>query len=177
MKGRVHTAESIALMSLNRRSGESIRDRLLRKSTVVECGCRAWNGARNKRGYGWLTVRGISHMEHRVSFQEFVCPIGDGLFVCHRCDNPSCINPDHLFLGSPADNSRDMSIKGRSTKGTLRPGTGPSGESNVRAKLTRELVTAIRLKADCGAPLVDLARDFNVTPSTICKIVKRQIWK
>lgn len=94
---------------------QPILDRLLKHSMPVpECGCWIWLGAANAKGYGTFRLDGISLSTHRVSWMEHnQRPIPDGLFVCHRCDIPSCINPDHLFLGTHQINIADALSKGR----------------------------------------------------------------
>ncbi len=76
-------------------------------------GCWEWQGSRNKLGYGITSLRGRAIRAHRVSWEIVNGPIPDGLLVCHRCDNPACVRPDHLFLGTQIDNLRDMRTKGR----------------------------------------------------------------
>lgn len=76
-------------------------------------GCWNWMSGRIPTGYGYLTLRGKNVYAHRLSWTIFFGPIPEGLCVLHRCDNPSCVRPDHLFLGTLSDNSIDMWRKGR----------------------------------------------------------------
>lgn len=102
---------------------ESFRPLHVRLLNRVVCGlsdCWHFCGARNEFGYGRMTFNGRLQVAHRLSYQAFVGPIPDGLSVLHRCDNPSCINPDHLWLGTYSDNRRDCVAKGRHNE--------PSGE-------------------------------------------------
>lgn len=87
--------------------------RLWRRAEVVDSGCWEWTGARLVKGYGLVGNVGGTIQAHRAAWllTHFVIP--DGMQVLHRCDNPPCINPAHLFLGTPADNMRDMVAKGR----------------------------------------------------------------
>lgn len=100
----------------------STRERLEAYSMpVTETGCQIWLGSTRRGGYGHMTVAQKSCMAHRLAYEEYVGPIPEGLFVCHRCDTPSCINPDHLFLGTNQDNLSDMVAKGRNVSGAKRP--------------------------------------------------------
>ena len=92
-------------------------------------GCWEWSGARSRNGYGKMAYgNGTTAGSHRVSYEVHRGPIPDGLFVRHKCDNPPCINPDHLELGTPADNSRDMVERNR-TRGYV---TGRYGGTCVK---------------------------------------------
>lgn len=79
-----------------------------------ETGCHEWTGAKNEKGYGWFSLDGAVKKAHRVAWQLTHGPIPQGLYVLHACDNPSCVNVNHLFLGTHADNMLDMARKGRS---------------------------------------------------------------
>ena len=88
-------------------------ERLMSRVVFGASDCWHFCGSRNQGGYGRLTVGGRLQVVHRLSYELFVGPIPDGLFVCHRCDNPSCINPDHLWLGTRSENAIDCFQKGR----------------------------------------------------------------
>jgi hypothetical protein len=124
--------------------------------------CWVWTGTIEACGYG---IRG-GRRAHRWAWEVVNGPIPDGLKVCHRCDNPPCVNPGHLFLGTPAENSRDMVLKGRSGR----------GERNSQATLTPEIVLAIRAARDSGAQYPRIAETFGVSKGTAHDIVNRRRW-
>lgn len=86
-------------------------------SLILDTPCWEWIGNKSQNGYGQFSSRYFSTLAHRASWEIFVGPIPDGLYICHRCDNKSCVNPEHLFLGTQHDNMLDMVQKGRSVKG------------------------------------------------------------
>lgn len=135
-------------------------------------GCWEWTG--NKRsGYGRISAGGrygVDVSAHRVSWEISNGPITGGLLVCHRCDNRGCVRPDHLFLGTNADNMADMVKKGRS------PRTGRPGEAAPMRKLSQAQVNAIREKSANGTKQKDLVKEYAVSPATICMIISGKRW-
>lgn len=107
-----------------------------------------------------------------ISHRRMVGPIGHGMQVCHQCDNPGCVNPGHLFLGTPADNTADMHRKGR-----YRIGLRHSGESHPRAVLTATQVAAVRDRRRSGEMAKDIALEFGVSKSLIWYITRGGGWR
>lgn len=167
---------------------KNFADRFWPKVRKTE-GCWFWTGAFNKPiGKKWRygvisagTGNGIK-TAHRLSWEMHFGPIPGGLLVCHRCDEPSCVRPDHLFLGSHADNSRDMVLKGRSPtapriRGRTMPQHSQPGEMNGSAKLTADIVAEIRAKyAAGGVTHIDLGKEYSVSRSLIGAILTRKAW-
>lgn len=85
-------------------------------SLILDTPCWEWMGTKNPNGYGSFSSRYFSGLAHRASWEIFVGPIPDGLFICHKCDNKSCVNPEHLFLGTQYDNMQDKAQKDRLAK-------------------------------------------------------------
>lgn len=135
--------------------------------------CWIWTAQRNRKGYGAFSVDGRSRQAHRVAYTLFVGPIPEGMFVCHRCDVPACVNPRHLFLGTAADNSADMVRKNR-RRGALVP---VAGEKHPAARLTERDVRDIRRRAAEGEPRSGLALRYGITRENVRRIVLRQTWR
>ncbi len=137
--------------------------------------CWEWTGKTDKDGYARITVqtpagpRGVR--VHRIAYELSNGPIPDGLWVLHRCDNPLCSNPAHLFLGDNATNQQDCIRKGR------RGRTGPRGERHPSAKMTEALVREARARHAAGARLRDLTRDYAVTKGNMWNILHGRAWK
>jgi hypothetical protein len=144
---------------------EDFLDRVCRSPS----GCWEWVGARYPHGYGLLEMPGRGRVTaHRFSYEHFCGPIPAGLFVCHCCDNPPCIRPDHLFLGTLRDNTEDAVTKGRY----------PRGERNgAGAKLTPAGVVEIRQRRAAGESCESIARSFGVSRAAVRHVVSRTRWR
>lgn len=120
---------------------DTLLRRLTAKTTKTET-CWFWTGAKDRHGYGEIGYSRGMQQTHRVAYGLFVGPIPKGLHILHRCDNPSCINPAHLFAGTAVDNMRDMRVKGRSPNfaGALN-GSAKLGDSSVRVIRSSPLST------------------------------------
>lgn len=133
-------------------------------------GCLVWIAGKTSDGYGVVSAGGSSKLAHRVSYElKHGIKVGVKL-VCHTCDNRSCVNPDHLFVGTQKDNMLDMRLKNR------RKGIG-CNESNGRAKLTMDIVKEIRKERLQGLLLKDLAIKYGVGISTIARVARQENWK
>lgn len=127
--------------------------------------CWLWVGARREDGYGVLAMHGKTIATHRVSYELHKGSIGD-LHVCHHCDNPQCVNPSHLFLGTQSDNSYDMVSKDRSTY----------GERNARAKYTEEIVLEIVSRYRLGQSRRSIATRLGIRIGVISSIIAGRRW-
>lgn len=138
--------------------------------------CWAWRASVNRKGYGEFSRGARIAKAHRVSWELAHGPIPEGMFVCHHCDNPSCVNPAHLFLGTNRDNAIDMTAKGRNGAHT-RPECRPRGERHGRRKVTTPDVIAIRAARLAGEPLKSLADRYGLHLGTISAIATRVTWR
>lgn len=145
-------------------------------------GCWLWQGPPDKStGYGSMMVQYRRWGAHRLSWALNLGPIPCGMSVLHRCDVRLCVKPEHLFLGTQADNMADMARKGRAASGDrngrrLHPGSVPRGENHGGAKLTDADVRDIRKLLREGARNKDLAARFGVHPDQIWRIKTGRLW-
>ena len=133
-------------------------------------GCWNWINYKSPTGYGVIKYgKHHTYRVHRLMYFLWFSDFKDDMVVCHKCDNPSCINPEHLFLGTQLDNIRDRNLKGR----TSRLGA-PIGSRNGGAKLTDENVKYIRKSK---LSVIDLANKFSVSDTTISNVLNRVSWR
>ena len=128
-------------------------------------GCWEWQGTRQPRGYGYFSVGTRWLLAHRAAYAMTHGPVPAELVVRHKCDNPRCVRPDHLELGTVADNVADRERRGRANR-------EPAAEA--RRKLTEEQVRAIRVSGETGRTL---ARRFGVTPATITNVRRGHLYR
>lgn len=130
--------------------------------------CWEWTGSKLRGGYGNLRVNKHTFQVHRYSYQLHYGEIPKGMLVCHTCDNPACVNPGHLFLGSHLDNARDKVAKGRQAK----------EECHSKAKLTRDDVIKIREMYSTGSySMRKLCSLFGISYSDMNGIINKKYWR
>lgn len=154
---------------------KSLESRFFEKvSKSPTTGCWEWTGGKCY-GYGIIHVndgykRNRSKRAHRVSYEIHVGPIAGDMDVCHKCDNPSCVNPDHLFLGTTKDNADDRDRKKRHWV--------PNGESSPHSKITEDTVKKIRAEfIPSWGGYSRLARKYGLAPEHVRKIINNKIWR
>jgi hypothetical protein len=132
-----------------------LEQRFLAKVREVASGCHEWQSTLHRQGYGKFWRDGRQELAHRVAYELFVGAIPVDTLVLHRCDNPRCVNPAHLFLGTHQDNTRDMLAKGR--------GVG-------RRKVSAEQLARIQRLLAFGRPQSAIAAEVGISQPTISKI-------
>lgn len=155
---------SFDAMKIKKGWPDSVRTRFEKKYQRSEkTGCWLWTGASGGRGYGAFSLGGRSHTASRVSWMLYRGEIPEGLIVCHKCDVPLCVNPDHLFLGTDKDNTDDCRSKNRM----------PMGEKCVSSKIKETDVIEIR---SSSIPQRQLAKKFGICVAHVNRIKKGRRW-
>ena len=180
---REDTARYCSRKCMGQGARRPLADRLWEKvdRSAGADGCWIWTGAKGARGYGRITVveadgKKIAKNAHRVAWELTHGPLLKGQLVCHNCpggDNPSCVNPAHMFIGSHKENMRDMAKKGRQAFQS-----SPEKIALSRAsKLSEDDAREIRTLSDAGFPLQDIAERFGVHRLTVIDVVARKTWR
>lgn len=143
----------------------TVADRLAHWSNPVG-DCLEWSGRRTRDGYGQIVVAGRTRAAHRVAYEEAYGEIPPGLLIRHTCDNPPCINPQHLIPGTAKQNTHDSLDRGR----------WAWGEKNGDARLTNHQALEIYRRAQSGERQRDLADEFGVGQSTVSRIARGESW-
>lgn len=151
---------------------KSLLERIMEKSKITEGGCIIWGGWK-VGGYGRIRWKGKRIAVHRAAYEELNGPIPDGLCACHMCDTPSCVNPNHIFLGTRADNNRDKTKKHRQSRGEAHA-KNLYGRTNP--KLTEQQVIEIRALYNQGLTQYRLADMYHVSQPQINQIVNNKSW-
>jgi hypothetical protein len=129
-----------------------------------------WTGNKNYKGYGQFGITSRCHKyAHRFMWELEYGPVPDGYSVCHHCDTRACVRPDHLFIGTNADNVADKMRKGRHKS--------PSGEAHPNSKLTLAQVEQMRSEFSAGDPAPRLARRYGIDLSHTHQILKHRVWR
>jgi len=132
--------------------------------------CWLWRAGKRRRGYGHFWVKGRGIIASRFSWELANGPIPHDLNVLHACDNPPCVRPDHLFLGTKKENYDDSFNKGRSTQPRI-------GKANPISRLLESEIKEIRKRYESGETQPKLGQEFGVTRSAIGKVVRRETWR
>lgn len=162
-------------------TAKNVRDFESKYTPTSTSECWEWKGSAAKRGYGHLFVNGAYVRAHRLAFFLYYGFISDDRLICHRCDNPPCVNPMHLFQGTYLTNNQDRSAKGRSCRGDAHPSRNTpgwnQGEKAGRAILNNEKVYEIRRLIAQGVSNCEIGRRYGVTNVTVSLIKRRIGWR
>ena len=151
---------------------EELGNYILSECIPAPEGCLLWPHLKDKDGYGRIGFKGKMHSCHRLVWQAIHGEILNGLHVLHKCDVPTCNRPEHLFLGTNADNMHDRDEKGRGVSPNL------SGETNPNSKLTQDSVDEIKVLYSTGDFLQrEIGEMFGIGQSQVSRIANGKFWK
>lgn len=169
LNGEIFQARSKRSESAYRMWGDAERRFWSKVKIGTQSECWPWIGGGFRNGYGSVTYLAKKRIAHRLAYFFTYGPFNQSLDCCHKCDNPSCCNPNHLFLGSAKENMADCLKKGRCKRA--------SGVNNGKSKLTKEQAMEILSDLQCSrAHRKELADKFGVTYSCICHVIYGDTW-
>ena len=160
-------------VAVRKRARDPVDMELLRSKSKVneETGCIEWQWVK-RYGYGLIRANGTNTLAHRLAFTLSNPDVDiEELYVCHKCDNPSCINPDHLYAGTPSDNTADMMRRGRFNLASIQ------GTNNPHAKLSEDDVRTIKSRLREGESAFQIAKDYPVHDRIVRNIRDGKKWK
>lgn len=145
-------------------------------------GCWGWKAETTDKGYARFNIKDDRFLASRISYKVHFFVDPSEMCVLHKCDNPACTNPEHLFLGTTQDNTADRNKKGRTARGrrhssVTHPEKTPRGSRNGMSKLNEEMITEIRKMRQSGFKLTEIADAYNVSVATIGMIVLGKLWR
>lgn len=144
---------------------KTLEERIAEKISVnSKTQCHEWLGSTTKKGYGMIWVDNGMKLVHRVRYEMTYGPIDQGNVIRHKCDNPKCSNPEHLIIGTHAENMKDMVVRNRQA----------TGIKNGRAKITPEIVKQI---INSNKSQTEIAKEFGISQSQVGRIKRGVHWK
>ena len=164
---------------------ESDKQKFLDRIEIDEqTGCHNWTGNTSSQGYGLLRIDGEKYLASRISYAIYHGEFPAEFCCCHHCDNPKCVNPEHLFLGTHADNMTDKTKKGRGNQprgenhwSKTQPLLIPRGANHYAAKLDdAKALEIVRLRKEDGLSQRAIAKEFGVCHAIVGRIINRKIW-
>jgi len=182
MKNRTKYCDKICEMQyldLCRNDNEYLKKEVLKKVIFEENGCWNWRNCNGIRKRATWVYKRKHHLATRIVYTIYKGEIQNGMHVLHTCDNPRCVNPDHLFLGTHRDNMQDKVNKNRAGKGRKLqyPNSIKRGEESLKSKITNSTVHTIRSMAKQGMNNVEIAQLLNTTKGIVSHVVRRKTWK
>lgn len=123
-------------------------------------GCWEWQGSKNNEGYGQVSYQGKIHLVHRLTYELIIGRIESDMYVCHKCDNPKCCNPAHLFIGTPRDNQIDCRLKNR----------------NPTSKINYNNALKIKRLFNDGYSRKEISQQYSISYQQVCRIINGKYW-